>query len=170
MAIPLQREFEIAFFIFLLSELARQSISDKITDRVVTYAGNIDLNMPSTGNFSVSVSDLKGFGGVYFSEGESKSVDDILEDATPGRVTKGKTDLYEKQGDYNQAVDEFDSLNPTDVKNINSAYGPGKTGKLEDGRTITARPGSSDGRPTLEIRYPSGRGMEIRYGEGYSKY
>ena len=71
-AIPLQREFEIAFFIFLLSELARQSISDKITDRVVTYAGNIDLNMPSTGNFSVSVSDLKGFDGIYFNEGDDK--------------------------------------------------------------------------------------------------
>lgn len=33
------------------------------------------------------------------------------------------------------------------------------------GRSVTVRPGSSDGRPTLEIRGSNGRGLEIRYGE-----
>ncbi len=85
-------------------------------------------------------------------EGTPKTVDDILESATPGRVTKGKTTLYEKPGDFSQASKEFDSLNPSNVKDINTSYGQGKTGTLPDGRTITVRPGSTDGRPTLEIQ------------------
>ncbi len=80
-------------------------------------------------------------------------------------MTKGKTTLYEKPGDFSQASKEFDSLNPSNVKDINTSYGQGKTGTLPDGRTITVRPGSTDGRPTLEIRNPNGRGIEIRYGK-----
>ena len=95
----------------------------------------------------------------------SKTVDDIIEGAEPGRVTKGKTTQYEKPGSYEQTSEDFDALNPTNVKDINTKFGPGKTGTLSDGRTITARPGSSDGRPTLEIRNSNGRGIEIRYGE-----
>ncbi|HAQ41166.1 MAG TPA: hypothetical protein DCM73_10270, partial [Clostridiales bacterium] len=85
-----------------------------------------------------------------------KSVDDILDGATAGRVTKGKTNQYVKPGDFNSASKEFDSLNPSNVKNINTSYGQGKTGTLPDGRTVTVRPGSTDGRPTLEIRNPNG--------------
>jgi len=95
----------------------------------------------------------------------TKTVDDILDGASPGRATKGKTTQYVKSGGYDQAATEFDSLNPSNVKEINTKYGSGKTGTLPDGRTITARPGSSDGRPTLEIRDSNGRGVEIRYGE-----
>ena len=51
------------------------------------------------------------------------------------------------------------------MKDINTSYGAGRTGTLPDGRTVTVRPGSTDGRPTLEIRYPNGRGIEIRYGK-----
>lgn len=94
-----------------------------------------------------------------------KSVDDVLDGATAGRVTKGKTTQYVKSGDFSRASNEFDSLNPSNVKNINTPYGQGKTGTLPDGRTVTVRPGSTDGRPTLEIRNPNGRGIEIRYGE-----
>jgi len=105
----------------------------------------------------------KGDGGA--SEGIGKTVDDILDEATPGRATKGKTEQYVKSGDYDRAAEDFNSLNPSNVKDINTNYGQGKTGTLSDGRTVTARPGSSDGRPTLEIRNPNGRGIEIRYGE-----
>ncbi|MBA9088808.1 RHS repeat-associated protein [Fontibacillus solani] len=94
-----------------------------------------------------------------------KSVDDILKDATPGRVTKGKTTLYEKKGGYEQATKEFYSLNPSKVKDIETKYGPGKAGLLPDGRKITVRSGSTDGRVTIEIRSSNGRGIEIRYGK-----
>ena len=64
-----------------------------------------------------------------------------------------------------RASSEFDLLKPSNVKDINTSYGAGRTGTLPDGRTVTVRPGSTDGRPTLEIRYPNGRGIEIRYGK-----
>jgi hypothetical protein len=94
-----------------------------------------------------------------------KSVDDVLSGTKPGRVTKGKTTQYISQGSYDQAVKDFDSLKPSNVKDINTNYGPAKTGTLPDGRTVTVRPGSTDGRPTLEIRGSNGRGIEVRYGE-----
>ena len=41
-----------------------------------------------------------------------KSVEDVLNGATIGRVTKGKTTQYIKPGDFNRASNEFDSLKP----------------------------------------------------------
>ncbi|WP_058486984.1 hypothetical protein [Defluviitalea phaphyphila] len=94
-----------------------------------------------------------------------KTVKDILDGAIAGRVTKGKTIQYVKSSDFSRTINEFDSLNPLKVKKINIAYGQGKTDTLPDGKTVTVGPGSTDGRPTLEIRKPNGRGIEIRYGE-----
>ena len=68
-------------------------------------------------------------------------------------------------GSFDQTSEDFELLKPSDIKEIHTNYGSGKTGKLPDGRFVTARPGSSDGRPTLEIRAANGRGIEIRYGE-----
>ncbi|WP_211341150.1 hypothetical protein [Paracoccus methylarcula] len=93
-----------------------------------------------------------------------KSRRDLEEEAGVSRQTKGKTSHGEKSGGTAQANRDFDSLKPNNVKDINTKYGPGKTGTLEDGSKVTVRPGSSDGRPTVEIRNPnSGRGSEIRY-------
>ena len=94
----------------------------------------------------------------------SQTVDDILDGAELGRDTKGKTVQYVKSGSYEQTVKDFEALAPEKVKKINTKFGPAKTGILPDGRRITARRGSSDGRPTLEIRKSNGRGIEIRYG------
>jgi len=76
-----------------------------------------------------------------------KSVDEILEGANPGRATKGKATQYEKTGGFDQALDDFNSMGVTDVKDIPG----GKVGKLPDGRTVNVRNKSSDGRPTLEF-------------------
>ena len=79
---------------------------------------------------------------------------------------KRKTDIWEKPGDMTQADKDFDSLNPNGTKDIETQYGPGRTGTLKDGKSVTVRPGSSDGRPTLEVRNPANRrGIEIRYGK-----
>jgi hypothetical protein len=96
------------------------------------------------------------------SEGTSKtvgkSVDDILEGATSGRVTKGRATQFEKTGGYNKALDDFNSMGPSNVKDIPG----GKVGKLPDGRTANVRIKSSDGRPTLEI-YDGKNSIKIRY-------
>lgn len=44
--------------------------------------------------------------------------DDILADAAPERVTKGKTTQYVNPRSYDQAVNEFESLKPANVKPI----------------------------------------------------
>jgi hypothetical protein len=64
-----------------------------------------------------------------------------------------------------QATEEFYAMNPTNVQQIQTQYGPGLTGTLPNGNTVTVRPGSSgpNGKPTLEIRRPNGRGEEYRY-------
>lgn len=94
------------------------------------------------------------------------AIDQILEGAQAGRETKGKTTQYEKEGGFQQTEKDFESLNSQNVKDIKTDYGTGRTGKLENGQQATSRPGSTDGRPTLEIRNPQNKkGIEIRYNE-----
>lgn len=94
-----------------------------------------------------------------------EKVNDLLKDAKPGRETKGKTDQYEKDGGFDQAKKDYDHLNPENSKEIDTAYGKGHTGVLEDGSKVNVRPGSTQGEPTLEIQFPNGKTIKIRYGE-----
>ena len=48
------------------------------------------------------------------------------------------------------------------MKDIQTQYGPGKVGYLEDGTTVVARPGSKTGGATLEIKI-SKKICKIRY-------
>jgi hypothetical protein len=94
----------------------------------------------------------------------NKTPEDITKDAKPGRKTKGKTELYEKDGGAAQMNKDFDAMSPSNVKTVQTPKGDLRTGTLPDGRVVTSRPFSSDGRPTLEIRNPANqRGIEIRY-------
>ena len=89
---------------------------------------------------------------------------ELEEEANVRQQTNGRTRHGELDGGMNRANRDFDSLRPNNVQNINTRYGPGRTGTLNDGTRVTVRPGSSDGRATLEIRNPATRrGTEIRY-------
>lgn len=94
-----------------------------------------------------------------------EDIDDLLEDSEKGRETSGKSEQYLKKGGFEQAQKDFDSLNPSDVKDINTSYGKGKTGVLKDGSKVNVRPGSTYGEPTLEIQLPNGKRIKIRYGD-----
>lgn len=95
----------------------------------------------------------------------SKSLDNLLETAKKLPPTKGKTTLFEITGNYNDAIKDFENLVPLNVKPITNSKFSGFTGMLSDGRHITIRSGSSDGRITLEIRdVVTKKGIEIRYG------
>ena len=98
-------------------------------------------------------------------KGETNSIDDILDGATPGRDTKGKTKQWEKSGGYEKALEDYNRLKPAGSRDIETGYGTGYTGTLPDGSKINARPGSSCGKPTLEIQKPNGTKIKIRYGE-----
>jgi RHS repeat-associated protein len=82
--------------------------------------------------------------------------------AVPGRVTKGKTKQWEKEGDFGQANEDFDAKSPVDVFDL--PFG-GRVGTLPDGRTIVVRPTSSPGTsgpPTLEIQ-DGDKKVKVRY-------
>ena len=68
--------------------------------------------------------------------------------------TKGPSIQHESKGNYDDALRDFDDLKLKDIKEIQTKYGPGKVGTLEDGRNVVVRPGSSskNNNPTLEIQ------------------
>ena len=104
-------------------------------------------------------------GGGHFSgtRGSStKSLEYVLSGTIKGKTTKGKSSQYIKAGGYNEAMKDFKSLNPTEIKHS------GKTtiGKLDDGRTLNVRPHSSEGSATLDVYNPkNGTHIKIRYKE-----
>lgn len=89
-------------------------------------------------------------------------VSEIEKEAGVEQRTKGRTKHGYKEGGMDEANQDFDRIGPRDVKDIDTKYGPGRTGTLSDGRWVTVRPGSSEGPATLEIR-KGNRGSEIRY-------
>lgn len=76
------------------------------------------------------------------------------------------TQHYSGKGNYQTAVEDFHSMNPTNVRPFNSGKISGQTGKVGDYR-VTVRDGSTkgDSRPTLSVhndRKP-GRDRKFRY-------
>lgn len=96
-------------------------------------------------------------------KGGSKTIDDIIDNLSETTNGKGVARNFESTGGFDQTIKDFDSLNPIDVKEIQTQYGPGKVGKLSDGTTIVARPGSATGGATLEIRVSNSKVYKIRY-------
>ena len=93
----------------------------------------------------------------------SKTIDDIIDGLPETTNGKGVARNFESTGDFEQTIRDFDALNPIDVKEIQTKYGPGKVGKLSDGTTVVARPGSTTGGATLEIRVSNRKVYKIRY-------
>ena len=96
-------------------------------------------------------------------ESGSKTIDDIIDGLPETTNGKGVARNFESTGDFEQTIRDFDALNPIDVKEIQTKYGSGKVGKLSDGTTVVARPGSSTGGATLEIRVSNRKVYKIRY-------
>jgi len=62
-----------------------------------------------------------------------------------------------------KALEDFESMNPSGVKDIDTQYGPGKVGVLSDGTKVTVRTGSKTGGPTIEIKIPNTKMIKVRY-------
>ena len=102
-------------------------------------------------------------GGESSIETSSKTIDDIIDGLPETTNGKGVARNFESTGDFEQTIWDFDALNPIDVKEIQTKYGPGKVGKLSDGTTVVARPGSTTGGASLEIRGSNRKVYKIRY-------
>ena len=128
-----------------------------VTNKAVNYIEHDNTN------------DLVVGGDITPEDVANAKVKGLLDKTKPGDETKGPTTQHEREGDYSDAEKDFDDLNLNDVKEIDTQYGKGKVGKLDDGRTVSIRPGSKgegaqDGPPTLEIKKPGVRDVtKIRY-------
>lgn len=96
-------------------------------------------------------------------EGSSKTISDIIDNLPETTNGRGIARNFESSGGFNQTLKDFDSLNPVDVKEIQTQYGLGRVGRLSDGTTVVARPGSVTGGATLEIRISNSKVFKIRY-------
>lgn len=95
-----------------------------------------------------------------------KTVKDILANAT-FIEEKQLSKLFSKGGGYQEALQDFESLGPTQVKDISKDGKKGLRGILPDGSRVNVREKSTDQRPTLEIQPPEnvdGKFIKIRYG------
>ena len=85
---------------------------------------------------------------------------------------KSGTKNFKSYGGYNKALEDFNSLNLENVTEINTSFGKGYWGTLEDGTKVVVRPGSTSKRgATLEFQleqskaFKGGSTYEIRYGD-----
>lgn len=97
------------------------------------------------------------------SKDDAKTVEELLEDLEETTNGKGIARNYESTGGYDQTLKDFNDLNPSNVKDIKTQYGHGKVGTLSDGTKVVARPGSTTGGATLEIKISHSRIFKIRY-------
>ena len=66
-------------------------------------------------------------------------------------------------GNASRTVDDFYSLEPSNVRTIQTQYGEGLVGVLSNDGSVVARQGSVTGGATLEIRISNSRLYKIRY-------
>ena len=91
----------------------------------------------------------------------SDSNENPVPGTTPEAKTKGRSSIFQKPGGYDDAVKDFNGLNPTNVRPLPKG---GLTGILPDGRNVNVRPTSSDGRPTVEVQDKK-KSTKTRYGD-----
>ena len=92
-----------------------------------------------------------------------KSVDDLIKGLKETTNGKGVARNFDSLGGYKKTLKDFKSLKLNNVKNITTKYGTGKVGILSDGTKVIARPGSTTGGATLEIRISNKKVYKIRY-------
>jgi RHS repeat-associated protein len=93
----------------------------------------------------------------------ASDIDTALDGAVPQPNTRGPSDVHEKPGGYESALEDFHNM--TDPSSV-SPLAPGKDGykgKTPDGNNISVRPDSSGGQPTVQVEIGDGTRVKIRY-------
>jgi len=76
---------------------------------------------------------------------------------------KGNARNFEKGGGYKKTLKDFKRLGLSNVRDIETKYGPGKLGYMSNGAKVIARQGSNTGGATLEIVFSKRNIYKIRY-------
>ena len=87
---------------------------------------------------------------------------DILKGAVNNTAKKGITTNFQKSGGYDQATADFEYIDPSNTKTIDTQYGDGLQGTYNNISVILRR-GSTSGGATLEFRISSRYVIKVRY-------
>ncbi|MBS1987300.1 hypothetical protein JST99_05205 [Candidatus Dependentiae bacterium] len=116
--------------------------SDKITDK---HKASNSITVPEKFEIDTVIESAT-------SNTQTKTVEELINESEKVEPRKGPAIQYKRRGGYMEAVKDFYSLNPQNVRDIPKGN-TGKLGQLPDGREINVRINSSgDGYPTLEIQ------------------
>lgn len=91
----------------------------------------------------------------------NQTLKDLLKDLVRDQTKSNSLKQYFKNGSYNDAIKDFYSLQPSNVRKLPKGK-EGLHGILADGREINVRLESSAKTPTLEIVKSGGGGMRIK--------
>jgi RHS repeat-associated protein len=110
-----------------------------------------------------SESDGKKAGEAATGTSTDQEIAGILEGATPGRETKGRTEQFNKPGGRAQAEEDFGKLPGEEIPTQTEGV---RVKRLPDGRVAnihdSTKPGAEQGKPTVEIQQGKDR-IKIRY-------
>lgn len=118
--------------------------SAKYLDEAGTLLKKSDVADDIVKHVDELVDGVKGSTGVIDDVAESAiksgrtTVDDLLKGLDETTNGKGVARNFESTGGYDQTLKDFDALNPSNVKDIQTKYGPGKVGTLSDGTKVVA--------------------------------
>ena len=92
-----------------------------------------------------------------------EAIEHLNKGAIDDTKSHGRTRSLNKSGGYQQALEDFYELHLDDIKKIDTDFGEGVTGILQDGTHVVVRAGSKSGGPTLEIQSLGGKIYKYRY-------
>jgi RHS repeat-associated protein len=113
---------------------------------------------PTDPNATNSPSSSQGGTGKGAQTGE-EATGIATEGATPGKI--GKSKQFDKDGGVDQAQKDFDRIAGSNaVKDQGNGV---RSTELPDGTTVSVRPHSTEGSPTIQITPTIGRDVKVRY-------
>ena len=101
----------------------------------------------------------------------TKTVDDLIDEAVPGRKSNRKSTQYHIKGNLSKAVEYFESIEFTKIEDISNPYVKQTMKTLKDGTRVILRESSrgkpgKTGPPTIDIHKVGRiRKIKIRFEE-----
>ena len=148
---------DVALVTYIITEYLLDNINNLASGATTSSEANNGTGDETVDNIPGNESDNEQ--GQENDSSDNDALGKLIDSTSPGRETKGRTKQREKNGDMDDANEDFDGLSPSNVKDIPG----GRTGELDGDIKVNVRDHSSEGSPTIEIQYPNGSRVKIRY-------